>query len=173
MLPRAWRTSPRGSWRDVQSIYMLKQGAKALGVAGSREGYESYIVGFRTAQDARKIQYSLHPGAQLSLDTTRGTLESAKLGTVTLSFSPRARLTFPKSSSSGPVGDPMSDIGLHMDVVPAERFLAYPLTDAVGIALPLDVLDETDDSVTFSAFVLDPAFDAREARDRLAQRNRL
>ena len=152
----------------VPQYFCLRQGSKYVGF---RQMERSYVVGFRSVYQARHVQYTMHPSADLSLRRQNPPIDISKdmeAGMDQLSMrrplqspvilEPGAHLVIPKA----PVDMPpeLQDGGYHVLTVPGEDFLTMPLTRHVGIVITSDIIEETDTNIVIMCDVLDPQFDA-------------
>lgn len=149
--------------------YCLRQGAKYMGL---RDLDKSYIVGFRSPVQARHVQYTMHPSADMKLQRVHPPMDltsDMEAGLQQLSIrqtlrapvllEPAAQLIIPKAPVDMP--SELQDGGYHLLTVPAEDFLTLPLTRHVGILVTTDIVEEDDTKIIMQCDVVDPQFDAR------------
>lgn len=162
-----------GLQRPRYNHYVLKQGNKSMGL---RESDTSYIVGFRSVYNARRVQYVMHPELCPVLrrrqhqQPAQVRAESSEIPKITIEHG--ASLIIPKATvktlfsaaetkdlvdcADGALTVAMSDGGFHMACYSQDEFLALPLSWNVGLIIPTHITSEDEDVVTCSCSVLDP-----------------
>lgn len=153
----------------LPQYFCLRQGAKYVGL---REFNKSYVVGFRSALQARHVQYTMHPEAQPHLIRNNGMLDVTSdvgIGLRQLSMrrelqspvllEPGAHLVIPKAPENMPPH--LQDGGYHVLTMEGEDFLTMPLTRHVGLIITGDIIDENKKNITILCDVVEPQFDSK------------
>lgn len=58
----------------------------------------------------------------------------------------------------------------HLDIIPKDEFMCYPIDKLVGIMLPEEVLDEDDSLIIFKGQMIDPFFIPQHFKNQLAKK---
>jgi hypothetical protein len=122
-------------------INTIRFGNKTVGLM-QMDNY--YILGFPSATHARAVQFSMvHDPTELTfVRQARGT-------------EVHAVLHIPKVSAEEMM-DPWNDVGFHIQPEPFEEFLMTPFNKGVGVIMPYDLLDETEEAFTFESQLIEP-----------------
>jgi hypothetical protein len=139
-----------------KSIYMIGLGSKNLSV---RSRNVDYVIGFNKVMMARAVHYYLPPYPELSL--VRGEdinlsdrLENIGLHNSRLVIDPAVTLFIPKTK--GTIWHPLNEFGQFLDVKNELEFMTYPMTKGVGIIIPQEIKDETEDEFVIRSFLIEP-----------------
>jgi hypothetical protein len=117
-----------------------------------------YVVGFKNVNMVRKVHYSLNPQPNLLIvrDTNIDLHDELEVNgyDIPLKLDVNATLFIPKLK--GCFMDPMNDTGFHISEYEENEFLKFPITKNIGIVLPYNLVEETDEEMMFKAYVIDP-----------------
>ena len=135
--------------------FTLKQGNKTLSMV---QNQRHYVIGFKNALTARKVQYSMHPEPKLTLirDTDIYLKDDfdAHGYDLSLTIDVKATLFIPKCVGS--TLHPMNDGGFHMQQYNDNEFLLLPVEKQLGLILPYELQEENEDEFIFKTCVIDP-----------------
>lgn len=138
-------------------MYTIRVGNKTVSVSTPQH---HYIIGFKNAHVARKVQYGMHPEPQLTLvrdpdiDIPRNQKTppdiDIKMNNASTLFIPKAPVDLPPQ---------MRDGGFHLHEYKEADFMALPGTKNIGIIIPYLIDDETVSEFVFKSIVIDPISD--------------
>lgn len=140
----------------MEKIYALRCGHKHVSVYHRNR---HYVIGFKSAQAARKMHYFMHPEPKFALvrddsRSLRGDLRERGYD-VELELDANATLFVPKVDGS-PL-DAMYDGGFHMHAHDASEFFMFPVRKGLGIVIPYRLEDETPEELVYKVCVVDPS----------------
>ena len=123
-------------------MYTLKLGNKTMSLTHNNK---FYVIGFKNALHARKVQYSIHPEFKFTL-----LRDDAKLKD-DLVYDDNVTLFIPKCIGSTLL--PENDVGLHLK---EERdFLSFPVTKQLGIIVPYNLIDEDKNEFVYKSLLFE------------------
>lgn len=164
----------QGLFHFDDCVYSIKQGNNHISIDDNCA--TSYIIGFTKSNMARHVMHTMHPMPSNRLirseqvDITRDINNGLKTIGINntylvqdLKLDTNARLLFQKykgdcNQGMNPFNNPLADGGFHLDSIKSEDFLSYPFSHNLGIIIPLENINETDEHTMYSCMVVDPAF---------------
>jgi hypothetical protein len=120
-----------------------------------------YIIGFKSVLVARRVQFSIQPepeislirGKQFELSDNANKTDKNHLEFV---LDTEACLFIPKCKGS--IYEPLNDGGFHMGIINFDEFIRFPFTKGLGIIMPYEVFEESEEEFIFTSYVIDPIF---------------
>jgi hypothetical protein len=137
----------------MNKIYTINRGSKSIGFQHKQN---HYVVGFKSVQLARNVQYWLHPEPSITIVRSDDIDLSSRLEEPDMKFiiDPNATLFIPKYH--GNPDDPMNDGGYHLGIDNLDKFILYPISKMLGIALPYRIIEENEDEFVCKCHVVEP-----------------
>jgi hypothetical protein len=126
-------------------INIIKQKNKTLGLTHNNR---HYIIGFPKLNLARKVHYNIHPEPNLTL--IRGDMiihEDIEFDTSSTLFIPKCK---------GSIWEPMNDGCFHLSHMKKDEFYILPGKNRIGIIIPYNLEEETEDQFMFKVSVVNP-----------------
>jgi hypothetical protein len=117
----------------------------------------NYVIGFKSLSYAKKVQYNIHPEPKIILLKSNVQIVKNEELSIDITIDNEATLFIEKHL--GDVMDPLNDGGFHISTTKINDFILYPNSKNIGIILPFDLLDETENEFIFKSFVIDPPSD--------------
>ena len=133
----------------MATIYTLQQKDRTLSILHKKR---NYVIGFKNVIMARKVHYFMHPEPKLLL-LCNDYLEK-DVDNVKIHIDPKGTLFIPKMNGS--FLDPMNDGNFHMAHHKEAEFLSFPFVKNLGIIMPYDLIEESEDEFIFRSVVVDP-----------------
>lgn len=123
-------------------MYTLKLGNKTMSLSHKNK---FYVIGFKNALQARKVQYSIHPDFKFILlrDTDKVNKE--------LIYDDNATLFIPKCFGNTLL--PENDVGLHLQE--EKDFLSFPVTKQLGIIVAHTLIDEDKNEFVYKSLLFE------------------
>lgn len=131
-------------------MYTICRGNKTVSV---KTDNKDYIIGFKNAYIARKVQYNMHPEPKIIL--LKSNTMSIEKENINIYIDNDASLFIQKLQ--GDYYNPINDGGYHMKNENLDNFMLFPFTNSIGIIIPYNLIDETNDEYIFKCIVLDPS----------------
>ena len=144
----------------VSCIHLLTIDTAPIGLAYAKK---KYVMGFGTANMARKVQYDMKMPVSTALSFLPG-LEPVRLRhdhSKVLVLDKDATLFIGKKDLKTRT-DNVMDGGIVLDRMEETDFLNLPFSGVFGILMPTKLLDETNEDFTFRCITIDPVFDENE-----------
>lgn len=137
------------------SIFTIKQGNKTLSTK-SKDCH--YVIGFKSAFAARKVQYSMQPEPDIMMLRCSNTYISLDRYGINddLVMDANATLFIPKCKGS--TLERMNDGGFHLYETTYKEFLDYPFIKNLGVIIPHYLTHEDEHEFAFKSVVIDPLF---------------
>jgi hypothetical protein len=134
----------------MSNIYTLQQKDRTLSVLHKKR---NFVIGFKNVITARKVHYYMHPEPKIIL-ICNDYIEKQVDDKVTIHIDAKSTLFIPKMR--GAFLDPMNDGNFHMSQLKEEEFLRFPFLKNLGIIMPYDLVEESEDEFIFRSIVVDP-----------------
>lgn len=159
----------------TQKTYCIQRGNKHVCAFDTRTNL-AYAIGFHNSIVARNIMYEMDPDPSKKIQITRsGALDVAKdinKGLSDLSVSSdfkidsfiidmSATIIIPKNDNDQEMQLATSlvpDAGFHISTLDTSDFLLYPFSNSIGIALPLYVMDEDEQSYCMKTVIVESSY---------------
>jgi hypothetical protein len=141
------------SYINASKVYTLQQKDRTLSVVHKKR---NYVIGFKNVTTARKVHYFINPEPKLLLICNEYIEKQVEMHNqnITIHIDPKATLFIPKMRGS--FLDPMNDANFHMSHHKEDEFLRFPFEKNLGIIMPYELFEESDDEFIFKAVVVDP-----------------
>ena len=121
-------------------MYTLKLGNKTMSL---NHDNKFYVIGFKNALHARKVQYSIHPDFKFML------LRDSNHNNQGLIYDDNATLFIPKCVGTTLL--PENDVGLHLQE--EKDFLSFPVTKQLGIIIAHTLIDEDKNEFVYKSLL--------------------
>ena len=145
----------------MQRFYLVKQGNKTVGV---HENNRSLVIGFKSPVLARHVQYSMHPeqvpvlkrsqSLQISVSSLKELSHLSDKTFENINFDPAATLKLSKWNAFS-----SDHTGFYLETLSAEQFLALPFTKQIGIIIPKQIENESENEMVIACDLIDPFCD--------------
>lgn len=130
-------------------MYTICRGNKTV---GTKSDNKDYIIGYKKVIFARKVQYNIHPEPKIIL--LKSNMTFVEKNNIKVHIDNDASLFVQKHR--GNYYNPLNDGCYHMKIEKLDEFMLFPFTKSIGIILPYNLIDETDDEFIFKCIVLSP-----------------
>lgn len=135
-------------------MYTICRGSKTVSVNSNNI---NYVIGFKSLSYVKKVQYNIHPEPKIILLKSNTQIVKNEGLAIDITIDNEATLFIEKHL--GDALDPLNDGGFHINTSKIDDFVLYPYSKNIGIILPFDLLDETENEFIFKSIVIDPPSD--------------
>lgn len=129
-------------------MFTLQLNSKTVGFTHAKR---EYVIGFKNVVYARKVQYNMATHPELSLVKSLTHMDLSETIEEQLVLDHNASLFITKC----PFGKRNEQ--LHLQTYTLEKFLLLPYQRNLGIVMPYELIEETDQEFHFKSHVIDPA----------------
>jgi len=138
----------------MTKAFVIKQGNKTVGF---RNDDKSYVIGFKNVNMARQIQYGMHPSPEFKLERGRPVDIPKDKQIRGMILDAQAKLYI--SKCPGNTFDAEFDGGFHLHTDDFKQILIYPCKHHVGLVMPYEILEETQNEYILKSQIIEPNFE--------------